>query len=445
MAMITPFHRLIHRAGAVRHDRLTRSFFSLVAGNGLAQLFTLLASLWLARLYAPDDHGRFALWVSVMGAVAVVSTLRLEVAVMMADSEEDAQRLVWLSMAVAAAMGLAASLVVWLLPFVMHKNANFSFASFFGHDVFIGLGIFLLGIQQTLWNWLLRKGAFRWMSVSRAFNALVVGALGIVFGFLGHTNTGLFLAFELGLAVYALVLVVLCYLRFFPSPLGSARDYAATWSRFRLFPKSSAPQAVLDMLVVNGMVYALPLFFAPGVLGWYSRTNLILQAPLSLIGSALSQVWVREATQLHQQGQPLRPLAKATLKRALLVVMPIGGVLALAGPYLFALAFGEPWRESGRFAAILAPFFVADFLRVTLVPVIQLVGKQALLLRFSWVSLVLIAASVFLGSALFDSPRWAFVLFSATMCAYDVFVLFWLFRLLSLSDAQISPSTTLHS
>jgi teichuronic acid exporter len=438
MAVISPLHRLVERLGAARQDRFTRSFLSLVAGNGVAQLFTLLASFWLARLYTPDDQGRFALWVSVIGAVAVVSTLRLEVAVMMADSEEDAQRLVWLSMAVAAAVGLAASLVVGLLPYGVHAHADGGFASFYGHDVFIGLGIFLLGIQQTLWNWLLRKGAFRWMSFSRAFNALLVGVLGIMLGAFGQTNTGLFLAFEWGLAVYALVLLGLCYLRFFPSPVGTARDYAITWRRFHLFPKSSAPQAVFDMLVVNGLVYALPVFFAPGVLGWYSRTNIILQAPLSLIGTALSQVWVREATRLHQQGQVLRPLARATLKRALLVVLPIGTVLAVGGPSLFALAFGEPWRESGRFAAILAPFFVADFLRVTLVPVVQLLGKQALLLRFSWLSLLLIAASVFLGHTFFHSARWAFALFSATMCMYDVFVLLWLFRLLARSDALIS-------
>ena len=92
-------------------------------------------------------------------------------------------------------------------------------------------------------------------------------------------------------------------------------------------------------------------------------------------------------------------------------------MLLVAGPALFALVFGEPWREAGRLAQALAPYIGVHFVASPLAPVTMAWGAQAWALRLALVGqavfLLALAAGLALGGL--QGGAWAV---SAAMLPY---------------------------
>lgn len=83
--------------------RLAGRVGTLLTGNVLAQLVALAASPVLARLYTPEQFGHFALVVSAVNILSQVVTFKYDIAILAAEREETADRLLRLSLCVCLA------------------------------------------------------------------------------------------------------------------------------------------------------------------------------------------------------------------------------------------------------------------------------------------------------------------------------------------------------
>ena len=63
---------------------------TLVSGNVLAQVITLLAYFVLTRIYTPDDYGLFNIFYSYIEVLIIFSTCKYELAIVVADDEREA-------------------------------------------------------------------------------------------------------------------------------------------------------------------------------------------------------------------------------------------------------------------------------------------------------------------------------------------------------------------
>ena len=71
---------------------------TLITGNGLAQVVNVIGTLLLARLFAPDAFGSFALFVTVETFLAVLGGARYELAIMLPESDLEAANVLLLSL-----------------------------------------------------------------------------------------------------------------------------------------------------------------------------------------------------------------------------------------------------------------------------------------------------------------------------------------------------------
>jgi O-antigen/teichoic acid export membrane protein len=116
--------------------------------------------------------------------------------------------------------------------------------------------------------------------------------------------------------------------------------------------------------------------------------------------------------------------------RSALVALPVPIVLIAAGPFLFAIVFGEEWREAGEYARILAPWMFLDLIRAPIVQVGSIVRKQQQVLYFSIVSSVLLLVSIFAGLHFFKSdPRMIFVIISASQSVMTLVLILLVLRI----------------
>jgi len=83
-----------------------RGVAAIAGGTALAQVFNFLLLPVLARLYTPEAMGLWGIFISFVTVAAVLTTLRYEIAIVTAGSEEDALALTWSALILSVPMGL---------------------------------------------------------------------------------------------------------------------------------------------------------------------------------------------------------------------------------------------------------------------------------------------------------------------------------------------------
>ena len=85
------FLRLLKRSG------FSKSLITLLTGTTLAQGITLLISPILSRLFTPHDFGVFGTFLSIVSAIALIASLRYEIAIVLPKKEDVAINLLALA------------------------------------------------------------------------------------------------------------------------------------------------------------------------------------------------------------------------------------------------------------------------------------------------------------------------------------------------------------
>ena len=107
--------------------------------------------------------------------------------------------------------------------------------------------------------------------------------------------------------------------------------------------------------------------------------------------------------------------------------MPPTIILMLSGPALFALVFGDQWREAGRFAQWMAPWVYMVFVTSPLSQLFSVLEKQAQGLVFNTVLFTTRTGGLLLGASRGDLML-AVALFSVAGALCWLVFLIWIIR-----------------
>ena len=127
----------------------------------------------------------------------------------------------------------------------------------------------------------------------------------------------------------------------------------------------------------------------------------VMQAPMSLVGNAIGQVYLSRAPEEHQAGRMAvftTGIFSALLKAGV-------GPLIFAGivsPVAFAIAFGEEWRRAGLLVSWMTPWFVMQFLATPISMALHVTGNQRAAMVLQLFGLVTRITAVW-GAAMFAS------------------------------------------
>src|SRR4051812_4289972 len=92
--------------------RFVGHVFMLITGNGIAQVINAAGALAVARFFAPDAFGVFALFVAIVSLIGVLGGGRYELAVMLPDDDAEAANLLTLSTLVLFGLAVVCQLAV---------------------------------------------------------------------------------------------------------------------------------------------------------------------------------------------------------------------------------------------------------------------------------------------------------------------------------------------
>jgi O-antigen/teichoic acid export membrane protein len=355
----------------------------LASGTAMAQVLTVLAYPILMRLYDPGDFGLFALFGALNMTFVAVSSGRYELAIVMAKTEEEAANILALTLGIVGAVSIASGFAVWAFGDPMLELLGYQ--ELHGLLWFLPLMIFTTTLAQVLGVWATRHKAYKRLSMSTISRSVGVAAAQVAAGMIGMGVDGLVLGMIFGTVVGAIIIAWQLIRYDLPSlRLVINRTAMKRLAKQHLdFPLYSMPQALLSTTTVTVPSILLTALFSPHVAGLYWFTYRLFEMPITLLGDATRRVFYQRAAELYHKGEDLTDIfIRTTGGLTAMVALPVI-VMFVAGPWIYAVAFGDTWREAGVFAQWIVIWWAMRFISLPalmLVPVLN-IQRQFLILE----------------------------------------------------------------
>jgi lipopolysaccharide exporter len=406
-----------------------RNFVVLMSGTALAQIITVLFMPVISRLYDEQSFGILGVFLSVAGIVGTISTLRYEMASMVAPDDEDSICLTRLSLlCVIAVAGLSAAIFLPLSGCISRITQSPELEP---HLWWASVFILVTGIYATLSAWATRRKKFRLASISQIFRSLTVSATQVAAGICGLGVTGLIgglIAGEIcaSLTMAAQVLGQDRRLMNLAHDLGRMKTLAKKYADFPLYGNT---QCLIDAISQSVPVLLMASFFGTATVGLYSMGVRVLQLPMNLVLVSLRQVFFQKACEVYNQGgDTFRLYKRATLGLALIALGPVL-IVILAAPPIFAFVLGEKWRMAGEYSRWLILWLSIMFFNVPSVTFYRIYQKQRVLLAQELSMLICRIVALAIGGACLDALQ-TVQLFSLVSVVFNVWVIAWMWRFL---------------
>ena len=398
-------NRLLPRASFVR------SVGVLAGGTAAAQAIGVLALPVITRLYTPADFSVLAIYASILGIVAGVACLRLDIAIPLPERDEDAANLLAVALLCSTAMALLAALSVWWFPeHIVNAAGQPGLRPFLW---MIPLGIWLASAYSAIQFWATRKKRFTAIARTRVgqttgssitklagglLNAL--GPFGLLLGQLIGSGAGVF-----GLSRtawredrQALRSITWPDMR----RVFRAHDRFVKYSTFEAFANNGAIQ--LPVIIIAAVA------LGPEA-GYLFLAMQAMAIPLGLIGGAVSQVYLSRAPEEYRAGQ----LGPFTLK-AIAGLMRTGvGPLLFAGivsPVAFPIVFGTDWQRAGEMVAWMTPWFILQFVSSPVSMSLHVTNNQRKALQLQLFGFVLRVGGTWLATLF--AAKYVFEIYAVT-------------------------------
>lgn len=385
-----------------RKAPFVRHVTALAGGTALAQMVVVGALPLLTRLYTPSDFSLLAVYSALVGVVSVAACLRFEIAIPLPESDDDAANLLALSLL--CSLAVSATLGVLILLFGQNLLEWERGGELGEYWLLVPLGVWLGSTYCALQGWATRKKRFGQVARTRVGQALGGTGVQVGLGLAAQAPMGLLLghAISLGAGIIGLARVA-------GRDGGSAfrsvgyEGVRRVFAEYSRFPKYSTFEALANSGGLQLPLLLIAFLAAGPEAGFLILAMRVMQAPMSLIGASVSQVYLSHAAQEMRQNtlQPYTSRIIAGLGKTGVGPLIFAGITA---PLVFPLIFGSDWARAGRLVSWMTPWFVMQFLSVPVSMALHVTGSQRAALVLQIGGLMLRVGTV--AAAYWFLPNW---------------------------------------
>ncbi|MDY2940761.1 MAG: oligosaccharide flippase family protein [Varibaculum sp.] len=355
-----------------------KNILTLLSGTASAQVVAIVISIFTARMFTPETFGEFGIYSSVAGIVVVAASLRYDMTIMLPDTDAEAKNIARL----ATRSNIIVSIISVVLAFALHDVILKIWGSKILADwmPLIGITVFCSAQAFIFQYWFNRHKHYKVIALNRFEQTVGSSGGQLLFGLIGMRS---FLGLTFG-TFFGLIWAYL-KLRFKthdlrePVPPGTPtmRELAG---RYKKMPLLNLPTALIDTVRANGIQLIIG-GIALGSLGQFNLAWRVLQAPIALINSALSQVFFQQLSRV-KPGE-MYPAVKAILKKSALLGVPPFVLLYILSPWLIPFVFGSQWHMAGDIARALTPWLAINLISAPVSTVFVVTSRQQWTLLFS--------------------------------------------------------------
>jgi O-antigen/teichoic acid export membrane protein len=164
-----------------------------MTGTVIAQVFSVLISPILTRIYSPEEMGDLNIYLRAVGFLSAVATARYELSLPLPKQEEHAYLLYRLSIRIAIYVLLGSCFLFFV--YFLFTEFNIKSVNLAVFTLISSIFVILINLGT---NWAIRKKQFKKISTSRMLNSISSNLLRWLFGAFGLGSFGLLLASLIG-------------------------------------------------------------------------------------------------------------------------------------------------------------------------------------------------------------------------------------------------------
>lgn len=407
------------------NNSFVKSVSVLMTGTILSQVVNYAFTPILSRIYTVEEMADLSIFLRVSAFIIGLATARYEMSLPLPKNDHHSFLLYRVAVKIASYVMIFAGIVgliyLFFLPFAWF---NIWFL------LLVLLGSIFVIMTNLGTNWSIRNNTFRLISKSRIINAASSNVFKLGFGFLKMGSIGLLFATVIGYFAASLDFIK----EYFKNKNSYKHVYSKSKQRvlmleYKQFPLVNLPHNMSDLardLLIASLVV---LYFDKEVFGLYSYSILILNIPIALIGTAVSQVFYNKASKMVDDTNALYNLVKKTMISLFLLSIIPFTVLYFFAEDVFVLAFGEQWRMAGTYAAIMIPYNLFNFVVAPMANLSLVLNRQkelfiSALINSSGQIAILLLLPLAIGRKVdnFTTVLWVLTLFQASMMIINAFL-----------------------
>jgi O-antigen/teichoic acid export membrane protein len=374
---------MLSKLGALRRSSFLRGnsgdVLAVTAGTLLGQGVIIAATPLLTRLYDPAEMGVYSVYVALVGIFTVIIALHYELAIPLPKGDKEAIGIFKVAViALAIFSSLVGLLFFWgherLLPLFRAEELK-------SYVWLIPVGLALWGLNTVISTWATRKRAFATSAVAKAGQGVGQTLPQLLFGALHFGAAGLIIGQLIGGVVSLLLMRKARPNLAWSRSRQHFRRLLATARKYKRFPLLTTLSSLINSLSAQMPVLLLAYWFSPAVTGYFALSFRVLQVPLRFLGQAVAQVFFSTAAKARHD-QTLHATTETVFRRMISFSIPSFALIAMIAPELFAVVFGEEWREAGRYSQWMMPWILMSFVTMVLSILVTILQRQGSELYF---------------------------------------------------------------
>lgn len=379
--MIKKIKKYINKSDFVKNS------LTLFTGTTVAQIIPVLISPVLTRLYTPEDFGLLALYMSFASILAVFSTGRYEMAIVLPKKDSDAVNILSLGIIISGSFALLTGIVVLFFNSEISKLAGSDKIGFYLY--FLPLSIFSLSLFKSMNYWFNRKNKFKDIAKSKVVASSGNSLTAIITGIFKKGSYGLIFGWITGQFASAVYLTG----KFLSKDKIQLRNIRkikliAILRRYKKFPLFDTWSELLNVLSVQLPIIILSQYYGENITGDYSFAYKILLLPFSLLAFSMGQAFFKKANELKQSGKDVAAFTFGVFKKLVLIsFFPLVGI-AFFGDIIFNFVFGKEWIIAGEYSRIFSLWIFVIFISSPLTNLFAVYERQRTNLIFNFVMFV---------------------------------------------------------
>ncbi len=358
----------------------------LSIGTLLGRLIAFLVLPLLTRLYSPENFALLATYLAIIGTMSVVACFRFEIAIPLADSDEEGVNLLALALAV---LGLVTGIATLLVVLLSDRLTDWIGSPAIEPYLWLfPLGIALAGIYSAFQYWATRMKRFGPIARTRVVQSIMGTTTMLSMGWLVSGPFGLLLGNALNFGAGGFGLAIEAWRKdtkllrqiTFPKMLVVMRRYGR-------YPLLSAPEALLN---VGGRQWPILIIAAVAETeaGFLMLATQLLSVPMALLGGSISQVYMSRAPEAMREGR-LRELTFSIMRRLAAIGIPTLLAVGVLAPFFVPYLFGSEWAGTGIIITWMVPWLALQFIASPVSMVMYVTGRQRGMLALTTLGLFL--------------------------------------------------------
>jgi len=402
-----------------------KNVVTLLSGTALAQAIPILISPLLTRIYSPGEIGVYTIFFATSNILAILSSGRLEQAVLIPKHRKDSFNVVKLAFCFSIIVSTISFLA--LLFFKSQISSLLGLSTISNWIFLIPLTSFFIVIFQVYSFWLNRNDKYLSISKGKVSQGVFMAFIQVSLSILG--TVGLVLGRFVG-AFFSSAYLFFLSIKLSPKLfLFNKSDLKTTLITYKDYPIYTMPNALLNSISNNLPLYLLESFYDAKATGFYSWSVRIIQGPMGMIIASLQQVFFREASKKYNNGESVFSLTKGVLKKLFLIGIIPYTVIFFYSPSIFAFVFGEEWRIAGEYTKFLVPWFFMVFLTSPISSIILIFNKQKIYFLYEFLLFISRLIALYCGYRFFNDPIYSVIFYGIVGFVFNSTLLIVLIRL----------------